>query len=190
MDSIDTKGEVTHEDLVAENVEQGPPEPVYNADNPENISYGRSDVLAIFESPYVCGAAFLASMGGFSFGYDQGVISVINVMDQFHERYPLAVTAFGKSFMTAMLELGAFIGCLFMPTLADKISRKRAIMVVAVIFNVGAIMQTAAPNYGTLVAGRTIGGIGVGTLAMVCGQPYNRRPCGDDSESTTWKVDC
>ena len=66
-----------------------------------------------------------------------------------------------------MLELGAFIGCLFMPTLADRISRKRAIVAATVVFNVGAIMQTASKSYSVLVAGRTIGGIGVGTLAMV-----------------------
>ncbi|KAI9146719.1 substrate transporter [Paramyrothecium foliicola] len=53
-----------------------------------------------------------------------------------------------------------------MPTLADRISRKWALTVAVVIFNIGAIMQTAAPNYGVLMAGRTIGGLGVGTLAM------------------------
>lgn len=133
----------------------------------EELSYGRSGIMGIFDSWYVFGAALLASMGGFSFGYDQGVISIINVMPQFHEVYPQAATAFGKGFMTGMLELGAFIGCLFMPALVDKISRKRAIVVVSIIFNIGAIMQTAAPSYGVLVAGRAIGGIGVGTLAMV-----------------------
>lgn len=89
-------------------------------------------------------------------------------MSQFHEAFPRTETAFGKGFMTGMLELGAFIGCLFMPTLADKISRKKALSIVVVIFNIGAIMQTAANSYGLLVTGRTIGGIGVGTLAMVC----------------------
>ena len=54
-----------------------------------------------------------------------------------------------------------------MPTLADGISRKWALTVVVVIFNIGAIMQTVAKSYAVLVAGRTIGGIGVGTLAMV-----------------------
>lgn len=132
------------------------------------VSYGKKGVLGLIGSPYVFGAACLASMGGFSFGYDQGVISIINVMPQFHDAFPQTKAAFGKSFMTAMLELGAFIGCLFMPTLADRISRKWALTVVVVIFNIGAIMQTAAPSYGVLVAGRTIGGIGVGTLAMVC----------------------
>lgn len=65
-----------------------------------------------------------------------------------------------------MLELGAFLGCFFMPALADKISRKWAISAVVVVFCVGAIIQTAAMNYATLVVGRFIGGIGVGTLAM------------------------
>jgi uncharacterized membrane protein len=153
----------TEEDPSVENVEESADIDVF-----EEVSYGRHDIRGVFESPYVFGAGLLASLGGFSFGYDQGVISIINVMEQFHKQYPQAETAFGKSFMTAMLELGAFIGCLFMPALADRISRKRAIMAVVVIFNVGAIMQTAAMSYGVLVAGRTIGGIGVGTLAMVC----------------------
>lgn len=133
----------------------------------EDVSYGQSGIRGLVDSPYVGGAALLASLGGFSFGYDQGVISIINVMQHFHDVFPEAATPFGKGFMTGMLEFGAFLGCLFMPTLADKISRKRALAVVVVIFNIGAIMQTAAQSYGVLVAGRTIGGIGVGTLAMV-----------------------
>jgi MFS family permease len=138
------------------------------------VAYGKNGLPGLISSPYVFGAAFLASLGGFSFGYDQGVISIINVMPQFHSVFPRTETPFGKSFMTGMLELGAFIGCLFMPAIADRISRKYALTLAVIIFNIGAIMQTAAPNYGTLVAGRTIGGIGVGTLAMVCVAPY---PC-------------
>jgi MFS-type transporter involved in bile tolerance (Atg22 family) len=43
-----------------------------------------------------------------------------------------------------MLLLGAFVGCIFMPFLADKISRKWALTVVVVIFDIGAIIQTSA----------------------------------------------
>lgn len=137
----------------------------------ESVSYGPGGIKGIVSSPFVFGAAFLASLGGFSFGYDQGVISIINVMPQFYEKYPEVSpgypgAGFYKGFMTAMLEFGAFIGCFFMPKLCDKISRKWALTVVVVIFNIGAIIQTASPNYATLVAGRTIGGIGVGTLAL------------------------
>lgn len=152
------------EALPAPNTALQPPIESYNA---YATPYGRQGVLGLFDSWYVFGAAFLASMGGFSFGYDQGVISIVNVMPQFHATFPQAATPFGKGFMTGMLELGAFIGCLFMPFLADRISRKRAIVIVVVIFNIGAIIQTAAPSYGVLVAGRAIGGVGVGTLAMV-----------------------
>jgi MFS family permease len=133
----------------------------------DDVSYGPEGIAGVIASPYVFGAALLASLGGFSFGYDQGVISIINVMDQFHETFPRTETGFGKGFMTGMLEFGAFLGCFFMPGLADRISRKWALTVVVVIFDIGAVIQTSAQNYGMLVAGRTIGGIGVGTLAMV-----------------------
>lgn len=135
----------------------------------QSVEYGPGGMKALFSSPYVSGAAVLASLGGFSMGYDMGVISIINVMKQFHQAYPFAETAFGTEFMTAMLLLGAFVGCLFMPYMADRYSRKWALTVVVIIFDIGAILQTAAPNYACLVAGRFIGGVGVGTLAMV---PY------------------
>ncbi|RMY27197.1 hypothetical protein D0866_10311 [Hortaea werneckii] len=92
-------------------------------------------------------------------------------MPQFHDAYPrLAPDApsaeFWKGFMTGMLELGAFLGCFFFPQLADTISRKWSLSIVAAIFIIGAIMQTAAPDYAVLVAGRTITGVGVGTMAL------------------------
>lgn len=134
----------------------------------EQVAYGPGGLRGLLSSPYVFVASFLASLGGFSFGYDQGVISIINVMPQFQAQYPeTASGGFYTGFMTATLEFGAFLGCFFIPKLADKVSRKWALSIVVVIFDVGAIIQTAAPNYGTLVAGRTIGGIGVGTLALV-----------------------
>ncbi|KAI1034846.1 hypothetical protein LB504_004840 [Fusarium proliferatum] len=132
----------------------------------DSVAYGPGGIRGVIQSPFVFGAAFLASLGGFSFGYDQGVISIINVMPQFHDVFPMAASGFGKGFMTGMLEFGAFLGCFFMPWMADKISRKKALAVVVVIFNIGAILQTAAVNYEMLVLGRTVGGIGVGTLAL------------------------
>ncbi|KAI0425101.1 general substrate transporter [Xylaria sp. FL1042] len=139
-----------------------------DAENPlgEDISYGSTGVRAIFESPYVSGAAALASLGGFSFGYDQGVISIILTMEQFLNVFPRARTPFGSSLMTSLLLLGAFVGCLLLPYLADRISRKRAIVVVVGVFTVGAIIQTVAKDYTTISVGRAIGGLGTGTLAL------------------------
>lgn len=94
----------------------------------EDLKYGQGGLKGLLTSPYVFGAAMLASLGGFSFG--------------------------------------AFLGCLIFPKLTDRISRKWGLSCAVGIFCVGAIIQTASMNYGTLVAGRFIGGIGVGTLAM------------------------
>ena len=70
----------------------------------EEVSYGSKGIRGLASSPYVFGAAFLASLGGFSFGYDQGVISVINVMPQFHEAYPrLDPSAPAASFWTGFM---------------------------------------------------------------------------------------
>lgn len=51
------------------------PSPVHISDaalNPtEEVAYGPTGVRGLVSSPYIFGAAMLASMGGFSFGYDQ-----------------------------------------------------------------------------------------------------------------------
>ncbi|KAJ5389731.1 uncharacterized protein N7496_000799 [Penicillium cataractarum] len=136
-----------------------------------DINYDSNGVRGILNSPYVFGAALLASFGGFSFGYDQGVISLILVMPQFVDQFPQVGEnapnyGFNKGFLTGMLELGAFVGCLLFPYLADRISRKWGISIATAFFTIGAIIQTSAQNYDSLVAGRFIGGIGVGTLAL------------------------
>ncbi len=102
---------------------------------------------------------------------DQGVISLVLTMAQFHDKYPEVAPGhahygFNVGFMTGMLELGAFAGCLFFPQFADRFSRKRGLTAAVAVFCLGAVIQTSAQNYGALVAGRAIGGIGVGTLAM------------------------
>ena len=111
-------------------------------------------------------------MGGLLFGYDQGVVSVILVMEQFLSEFPrVSETAggagFWKGLMTAMIELGALIGAMNQGWIADKISRKYSIMVAVVIFLVGSILQTAAHGYAMLVVARLIGGVGIGMLSMV-----------------------
>ena len=92
-------------------------------------------------------------------------------MEQFQSAFPEMSSndpyqSYNTGFMTAMLELGAFLGCFLMPGLADTISRKWAITIVVMVFCLGSIVQTVAKTYITLVWGRLIGGVGVGTLAM------------------------
>lgn len=78
-------------------------------------TYTKQGFMGIFSSRYVFVCAAFATMGGLLFGYDQGVVSITLVMPQFLEEFPqVSSTASGAGFlkglMTAMIELGAFIG--------------------------------------------------------------------------------
>ena len=106
------------------------------------------------------------------FGYDQGVVSIILVMDQFLERFPRVSdehpgSGFWKGLMTAMIELGALFGAFNQGWIADKISRRYSIVVAVVIFSIGSILQTAAVDYEMLTIARLIGGVGIGMLSTV-----------------------
>nr|CBS32700.1 hexose transporter [Colletotrichum graminicola] len=118
--------------------------------------YGPSGFRGILVSHYVAICAAFSAIGGLLFGYDQGVISVTLVMDQFLERFPevsdhAAGSGFKKGLMTAMITLGAFVGAMNQGWIADMISRKRSIMVAVVVFTIGSSIQTSAVNYNMLV---------------------------------------
>ncbi|KIX08811.1 uncharacterized protein Z518_03468 [Rhinocladiella mackenziei CBS 650.93] len=143
-------------------------EPMVELRNP----YVKPGFRGAFQSKYVVLCAFVVRLGGFLFGYDQGVVSIILVMDQFLDEFPrVSDTASGggfwKGFMTAMIELGALIGAFNQGWVAEKISRRYSICVAVCIFVVGSTLQTAAQDYAMLIVGRLIGGIGVGMLSMV-----------------------
>lgn len=136
---------------------------------PSSISWLTSVLgfRGLFSNHYVALCAAFATIGGLLFGYDQGVISVTLVMDQFLGRFPrVSETASGAGFwkglMTAMLELGALVGALFAGYLADRISRKYSIVVAVIIFTTGSVLQTAAMEYAMLTVGRFIGRAGIG----------------------------
>ncbi|RFU29237.1 hypothetical protein B7463_g7086, partial [Scytalidium lignicola] len=138
----------------------------------ERETYGKPGFGGIFTNKYVTLCAAFATMGGALFGYDQGVISLTLVMPQFLEQFPevadgAAGSGFKKGLLTAMIELGAFIGAMNQGWIADKFSRKWSILVAVVIFLLGSALQTGSMNYHMLVGARFVGGVGVGMLAMV-----------------------
>ena len=132
--------------------------------------YGPPGFKGMFTNSYVALCAAFAAIGGLIFGYDQGVVSIILVMDQFLARFPRVDgggAGFWKGLLTAMIELGALIGAANQGWIADKISRKYSILLAVIIFTVGSILQTAAVDYAMLTVARLIGGIGIGMLSMV-----------------------
>jgi hypothetical protein len=61
---------------------------------------------------FVLCAAF-STIGGFIFGYDPGVVSIVLVMPQILEQFPCinGGGGFRKGLLTAMIELGCTLGC-------------------------------------------------------------------------------
>lgn len=112
---------------------------------------------------YAYMVASIAAVGGLLFGYDTGVISgaLLYLEPAFH----LAPTA-SEIAVSAVL-IGAIIGAAVGGRLADGIGRKKALIVLGIIFAVGAILTAIAPNLGFFIAFRIIVGIGIGAASMI-----------------------
>ncbi|SCX34311.1 sugar porter family MFS transporter [Mycolicibacterium fluoranthenivorans] len=107
----------------------------------------------------------IATLGGLLFGYDTGVISgaLLYMKDD------LALSAFGEAtVVSSLLFPGAAFGALFGGRVADRIGRKRMLLVCAGLFLLGALGCALAPNVQIMVAARIVLGLGVGAAAVTC----------------------
>ncbi|KAL1987930.1 hypothetical protein VTN96DRAFT_1914 [Rasamsonia emersonii] len=105
--------------------------------------------------------------GGLAFGYDTGSMSGILAMPQFlsYFDYP---SNFRQGGITASILAGAFAGSIITGAfLADRLGRKRTILLGSAIFTIGCAISAAANGLAALVAGRLINGLGNGCLAMM-----------------------
>jgi MFS family permease len=69
--------------------------------------------------------------------------------------------------LTAILELGAWVGVLFNGWLADAVGRRISVVIAAAIFTVGVIIQACTQSADYIFAGRFVIGIGVGAFSML-----------------------
>lgn len=124
-------------------------------------------LVGMLHNPYVFMTCLFASLGCMMYGYDQGVMSSILVMENFKAHFPTLTESGLQGWLVSALELGAWAGALFNGWLADRISRKYSMMVAVIIFTLGTGLQTGAQSPAYLFAGRVIGGIGIGMFSMV-----------------------
>ncbi|EIW86994.1 general substrate transporter [Coniophora puteana RWD-64-598 SS2] len=128
---------------------------------------GRSGWAGLVHNRRVFAITVFASLGGLLYGYNQGVFSGVLGMNSFDTRMASAVDNPGlKGWLVAILELGAWFGVLCTGYLADKLSRKYAILFAVVIFCIGVIVQTTAYHPSSILGGRFITGWGVGSMSM------------------------
>ncbi|KAI3393550.1 hypothetical protein diail_4141 [Diaporthe ilicicola] len=120
------------------------------------------------QNPYVLGLASFASLGGFLFGYDQGVVSGVLTMESFAAKFPrIYLDSSFKGWFVSTLLLFAWFGSLVNGPVADRVGRKGSILVAAVVFTVGSALQAAAESIPMLFVGRAIAGLSVGMLTMI-----------------------
>ncbi|QRZ61480.1 sugar porter family MFS transporter [Rothia sp. ZJ932] len=107
--------------------------------------------------------AVVATLGGLLFGYDTGVIN--GALEPMSAELGLTEQSIGL--VTATLLLGAALGALTIGYLSDSIGRKKTILLLAIIFFLGAVLCAVAPNLSILLVGRVFLGIGVGGASTV-----------------------
>ncbi|KAH6677962.1 low-affinity glucose transporter HXT3 [Verticillium dahliae] len=107
----------------------------------------RSPWSLLRENPFIVGLSAFASLGGFLFGYDQGVVPGVLTMKSFAATFPRINIDSGFK--------------------ADWIGRKVSMLLAVGIFTVGSVFQTAANDVPLLFAARAIAGFGGGMLTMI-----------------------
>ncbi|OHB53708.1 MAG: hypothetical protein A2Y12_15110 [Planctomycetes bacterium GWF2_42_9] len=112
-------------------------------------------------------ACFVASLGGFLFGFDTAVIS--GTITQVQQQFNLTNLQVGDFTSSALV--GCIVGAIIAGWLGDKFGRRPPLICAAVLFFVSALGCTIPPNYRVLLLARFVGGVGVG-LASVLSPMY------------------
>jgi sugar porter (SP) family MFS transporter len=118
----------------------------------------------IASNPYVVGS--FACIGGGLFGLDissmSGVLNNEFYLEQFN--FPDPTTQGG---IVAAMPAGSLIGALAVTQLADRIGRKKTIILSGLIWVIGSTLQCASISRDMLIVGRIISGISVGLASAV-----------------------
>lgn len=101
-------------------------------------------------------------LSGLLFGYDQGVIA--GALDGIQKSFGAGTTMI--QIITSWVTLGALVGALVAGVLADRLGRRITILLAALLFSVGALMEALAPGTVVLVSGRLVVGFGVGVASV------------------------
>jgi MFS transporter, SP family, sugar:H+ symporter len=105
----------------------------------------------------------VATIGGFMFGYDSGVIN--GTQEGLKSAFNLG--ELGTGFTVASILLGCATGAFTAGRLADIMGRRNVMMLAALAFLVSALGTGGAPSAEFFVIARFIGGVGVGAASVL-----------------------
>jgi len=109
------------------------------------------------------GSAIVAALGGFLFGFDTAVIS--GTTGALKTTYRLDENLLG--FTVAIALIGTIVGSICAGKPADVWGRRRALMVLAILYFVGSLGSALAWNWYAFLAFRLLGGLAVGGASVV-----------------------
>ncbi|KAI0380293.1 general substrate transporter [Hypomontagnella monticulosa] len=136
---------------------------------------GASGPMALVKNFKVFRIALFACIGGILYGYNQGMFSGVLAMPAFkshmgeYDPFDDNADQTKKGWLTAILELGAWIGTLLSGFIAEAFSRKYGVLVAVTVFVIGVVIQATAQSGGpnVILGGRFVTGMGVGSLATI-----------------------
>ncbi|GAQ92108.1 hexose transporter [Klebsormidium nitens] len=117
------------------------------------------------QAGFILALTLAASVGGFLFGYDTGVISgaLLYIRDDFPSVEKSVVL---QETIVSMAIAGAVVGASIGGHVNDKYGRKFAILAADISFFMGAVAMAAAQSPFALIVGRVLVGMGVGVASM------------------------
>ncbi|KAI6511035.1 hypothetical protein MCOR13_000720 [Pyricularia oryzae] len=117
--------------------------------------------------------ALVASCAALAMGYDSAVIGGTMALDSFKRDFgfndiPASLRDAHSADIVSTFHVGCFFGALFTFPVAERIGRRWAILMACLIFMVGGSMMAAADGkVALIIAGRAIGGLGIGSASLV-----------------------
>ncbi|MBU7597141.1 MFS transporter [Streptomyces sp. P38-E01] len=103
-------------------------------------------------------SALVVALGGFLFGFDTGVVSGALLFF----RHEFGLSSFQQGSVVSVLLIGAMFGALGAGRVADRIGRRRTLMLEGLIFVVGTVLAVTAQGYGSLMLARVVLGLAAG----------------------------
>jgi len=107
-----------------------------------------------------------AAIGGGLFGFDISSMSGV-LGTEAYKNYFGKPAGYRQGGITASMPAGSLVGALLSSFIADRLSRRTAIQVAAVIWIIGSILQTASNGVALLCVGRVVAGICVGIASSI-----------------------
>jgi len=111
-------------------------------------------------------AAF-GTIGGMLFGFEISSMSAWIGAKQYMDYFD-SPNSTEQGGITASMSAGSFVGALAAGWIADRLGRKGAIQVAAIIWIIGAVLQCSAQNVAHLIVGRIVGGLAIGITSSQC----------------------